>query len=147
MQETTWVIPVIQTIHILSIAAVISSSLLVDLKIIGLFARDQPGAAVAHRLMPWVWGALLMLALSGSLLVVAEPDRSLTNPAFGVKLLLLIGALCVTAALQRGFRNGPGYWETTTAARLTGRVLAGTSICLWSGVVLAGRLIAYIDPT
>jgi hypothetical protein len=88
-----------------------------------------------------------LLALSGSLLIVAEPERSLTNPVFGVKLALLTAALIATCVLQRGFQENADFWDRTSALQRTGRAVAAVSLLLWSGVVLAGRLIAYLGPT
>jgi hypothetical protein len=147
LQETGWLIPLIQTIHILAIAVVISSALFVDLRLLGLFAKAQPTVTIANRLLPWTWGSMVILAASGALLLVAEPDRSLGNPAFEVKLLLLLNAILATTVIQSGLRRDSAFWDQTTVSRVAGRTLAGASFLLWSGVVLAGRLIAYTGPT
>lgn len=85
----------------------------------------------------------MLLALSGSLLIVAEPGRSLTNVVFGVKLLVLAAALLSNWTLERGLRADPRFWDHGST-RAMGRGIAALSMLLWTGVVLAGRLIAYI---
>ena len=49
IQTTTWIIPSLQTIHILSVVTVFSSAILVDLRIWRLLQRDVPFPEVARR--------------------------------------------------------------------------------------------------
>jgi hypothetical protein len=42
------VVPTLQTIHILSIALVMTSALMIGLRLAGLFGRDQPIARTRH---------------------------------------------------------------------------------------------------
>ena len=52
IQTTKWVIPALQTIHILSVAVVFSSAVLVDLRLWRLLNRDVPLPDVARRFLP-----------------------------------------------------------------------------------------------
>ena len=97
IQNVSWIIPTVQTVHIVCVAIVIAAVFLVDLRILGVFARGQPVAALSHRFLPWIWYALIVLLITGSLLVIGEPGRSLTNPAFIAKMLMLL-----TVAASRG---------------------------------------------
>jgi hypothetical protein len=140
-----WLIPTIQTIHILSISAVMGAAAMVNLRILGALPRTQSLAAAAHRFVPWIWWALLVLFLSGCTLIIGEPARSLPNPAFLLKMSMLAVVLLITLALQRGLRRDAGFWESSAPRRISGRLLAGVSLGLWVGIVFAGRWIAYID--
>src|SRR5882762_11841499 len=77
IQTTGWIIPSLQTIHILGVAVVFSSAILVDLRIWRLLERDEPLPEVARRFLPAIWPVLLILLITGSLLVAGEPRRSL----------------------------------------------------------------------
>jgi len=143
LQKCEWTIPAIQTVHILSIAAAISSAFLLDLRFLGLFAPGRPTYVIARRLQPWGTVALVSLAVSGGLLIVAEPSRSLTNVVFAVKLLILTAALLGNWVLKRGLRVDLHFWDREPARKLS-KIIAIISLLLWSGVVLAGRLIAYV---
>ena len=48
IQVTNWVVPTVQTVHILAIAVVASSALMVDLRLIGVFWADRPQVERAH---------------------------------------------------------------------------------------------------
>ena len=100
IQVTKWVVPTVQTVHILAIAAVASSALMIDLRLIGVFWADRPMKNVSSRFLPFVWWPLLILFVTGALMIIAEPARSLKNPAFQLKMTLLVAALVVTGLIQ-----------------------------------------------
>lgn len=142
LQTRTWVVPALQSVHIVAIAALIGASLAYSLHVLGLSARDQPTANVAARHLPIVWGALPILLASGALLIVAEPARSLLNPVFAIKMVLLLFASGLTLYPQLSARRDPSFWEART--RLL-KGLAGSTLGLWVAVIVAGRFIAYVE--
>src|SRR6266702_3168429 len=82
LQSVTWIIPVVQSVHILAIAVVMSSVLLVNLRLVGVLAHGDKLSTLTRRYLPWIWAALLVLLISGLTLVVGEPKRELLNPVF-----------------------------------------------------------------
>jgi hypothetical protein len=142
---TAWLIPVLQTIHILAIASVISSAFLLHLRLAGLTRGEEGAEAMARRFLPFIWGALPVLLLTGAALIAAEPARSLENPSFALKMLLLLGAVGLTLLYQRGLAT-PGGWRVSAPRRAAAKLVAFLSLALWSGIVLAGRWIAYTQP-
>jgi hypothetical protein len=142
IQTVTWIIPTIQTIHILCVAIVFSSAVLVDLRIFRVFERDEPLREVARRFLPPIWPVLLVLLVTGSLLIIGEPRRSLVNTTFYLKMALLLVAILLTATLQRMVLASPGVFEDRSR-QMAGRALATLSILVWCGILFAGRWIAY----
>ena len=140
IQTVSWIIPTLQTIHILCVAIVFSSAVLVNLRIFGLFERDEPLRAITRRFLPPIWPVLVVLLLTGSLLIIGEPRRSLVNTTFYLKMSLLLIAILLTAVLQRTVLSSPDFFENRQAA---GRALATVSILVWCGILFAGRWIAY----
>jgi hypothetical protein len=143
IQTTEWIIPTLQTIHILSVAAVFSSAILVDLRIWRLLERDVPLPEVARRFLPTIWPVLFILLITGSLLIIGEPRRSLLNATFYLKMSLLALAILLTAGLQRSISSSPDFWDRHRWRRLAGRFAATVSILVWCGILFAGRWIAY----
>jgi uncharacterized membrane protein len=145
IQINEWVIPATQTVHIVAVAAVVTSALMIDLRLFGLTWQDQSVAAVTRRFVPFIWWALPLLLATGLVLVIAEPVRALQNPVFYLKMSLLLAAICITLACQVPMRNNSGYWEASQRRRRGGQALAALSLPFWIGIVFAGRWIAYVQ--
>ena len=112
IQGAGWIVPSVQTIHILAIAAVMSSALMLALRLEGRYRRV-------------IWWSLPVLLATGMVMIVGEPARSLANPVFQLKMLLLLSAIAVTLI------------------RRDSRITALLSLSLWVGIVFSGRWIAY----
>ena len=137
--------PIAQSVHILGIAVVMASIVMVDLKFLGLALPSQNVSEMIRRLMPWTWWALLLNAMTGLLFVVARPFRYFFNPVVGWKLSLLVPAVVLAFIVHRLNTREAGYWEQSSGRRISARVIAAVSLVLWIGVVLAGRWIAYSE--
>ena len=138
-----WIIPAVQTAHILAVATVLTSVLMIDRRLIQAGGRDPSMAWVARRFLPFVWWPLPVLLLTGLTLIVGEPARTLKNPEFFLKMGLLLAALLVTLACQLPMRRDPDFWHRRSARRWAARLLAIASLLLFAGIAIAGRWIAY----
>lgn len=138
-----WAIPTIQSIHIVSLAIVMSSALVIDLRILGLLSKEQPLSAMARRHLPSVWIALVVAAITGSLLLIAEPVRSLPTWEFQSKMVMLIAVIIITVSFQRLIAARAPQWDSAPALPGTARLAAVVSIVLWMLIIVAGRWIAY----
>ncbi len=144
IQATNWVVlPTVQTIHILGIAVVASSALMIDLRLIGVFWANRPIKDVTSRFLPLIWWPLLILLATGAILIIAEPARSLKNPAFQLKMVLLIAALLVTGLFQLLQRRNANFGDLRSGPRAAAVAVAIVSMLLWSSIIFAGRWIAY----
>ena len=143
IQAAGWVVPTVQTIHILAISVLASSALMIDLRLMGVFWANRPMQTVTARFLPLVWWPLPVLLATGLIMITAEPARSLKNPAFQLKMLLLIAALTVTWLFQLVRRRDASFGDGGTGARGMAVTLAIASILLWSSIIFAGRWIAY----
>lgn len=144
IQNVSWIIPAVQTVHIVCVAIVIGGTFLVSLRILGVFAPSETIAALANRFLSWIWYALILLLVTGSLLIIGEPGRSLLNPAFALKMAMLVVVAGLTVLLQRPLATDAGFWDVTGGRRLTAKAIAVLSLVLWSCIVFAGRWIAYV---
>lgn len=127
IQSHEWVIPTVQSIHILAICAFTSSALLIDLRVLGLVWKDQSLADTLSRFWPWLTGALVVLLLTGLLMIVGEPPRELLAISFWMKMTLVLAAATVQATLRRR----------------PARPLAAAALLIIVGAIVLGRLIAY----
>ena len=140
--DTAWVTPTVQTVHILAIAAIMAAILMTNLRALGVFGREETLARFSHRYAGWIVGALLVLLASGSLLIVGEPQRSLQNSVFWLKMSCLAVALLATATIHAPLARDECFWDSQGRAVVL-RGLAGGSLLVWAAIIFAGRWIAY----
>jgi hypothetical protein len=144
IQSTDWVIPTVQTVHILAVAAVMTSILMFNLRLIGVRARTESIVAVATRYIPVVWYGLPVLLGTGAILIIAEPARALQNPVFILKMTLVLLAASLTLISQIPLRRDQGFWEASISRRRLALLVACLSLPIWVAIVFAGRWIAYV---
>jgi uncharacterized membrane protein len=143
-QDLTWFVPTVQTVHILCIAVVMTSISMLDFKLLGISGRGQPLVAMLSYFMPWIWTALLILLITGTLLAITEPARELLNLAFRAKMLMVVAMAGMLRIVQLRVRGDPDYWVRSQRRRTAARAFGATSLLLAVGIVVAGRWIAYI---
>ena len=145
IQSIGWIIPMTQSIHIIAITMVMGSVLMMDMKLLGVVGRGVAVVDMNRRFLPWVWSSLGVLLLTGAILTVAEPGRELTNNAFRLKMALVLTVVVVTGAYQEAVRRAASSWDEDASKRWSGRLLAVVSLCIWVGIVICGRWIAYVS--
>jgi magnesium-transporting ATPase (P-type) len=143
-QSANWFVPVVQTVHIIAIAILLTSVYVVSFRLIGLTRSSQPLAALMARSSPWVWAALCVLLITGALLTITEPARELLNWAFRVKMLLVLALAAILARLQSRTRGSSDYWSESPARRIEARALGIIAVLMGACIVTAGRWIAYV---
>lgn len=137
--------PIIQTVHLLSVSAIMGSIVMIDLRVLGVALSSQPTPELVRRLMPWTWSALPFLAASGLVFIVAQPHRYASNPVFGIKFALLVPALALAGVFHATMARDEAFWSASSAGRAGAKIVAAVSLLLWIGVAMAGRWIAYAD--
>lgn len=138
-----WMIPTIQSIHIVGIGIVLVSVFMVDLRILGLAGMDQTLRETTNRFGPWLTGALCACLVTGALMVVGEPVRELVTVSFWVKMFLIAVGTLVAAVFQLALRKHEQQWESETRHRGPVKCLAILTLLIWVAIIFLGRLIAY----
>jgi magnesium-transporting ATPase (P-type) len=143
-QSANWFVPLVQTVHIISIAILLTAVYVVSFRLIGVTRGGQPLAVVTAKSTPWVWIALGVLLGTGILLTITEPARELLNWAFRVKMLLVLALAGILLIVQSRTRRTPEYWTESPARRRAARAIGLAAVILGAGIVTAGRWIAYV---
>jgi hypothetical protein len=138
-----WTVPMLQSIHILSIGIILFSLAMLDLRLAGLIGREQSLRQLTLRFYPWIWRALAVLIVTGFLQIMAEPARELLNWVFWTKMGLIVAAVLFTAPV-RGLIEDCRYRDLAPRKRLILRTCGLVSLSLWVLVVTCGRWIAYL---
>ena len=125
--------------HTFGLALLVGANTVVDLRLLGV-ARGIPLAPL-QRLFRIMWIGFAMNTVTGVLLVVAYPTKSLTNIDFYIKLTLIGFAVWVMQRLKSQVFEDSSLSEESIMAR--GLALAKWSLFLWFGAITACRLLAY----
>lgn len=137
-----WLIPALQSVHILAIAVLIGSALMMDLRLAGVVATDVEPPSVVKRYLPWLWLAVGVLLVTGSTLLIAEPSRVLTNAVFWWKMGALLAAFLLTLLFRYPMLHPQFQIENARWAGLV-KPSAWLSLLAWVFAIYCGRWIAY----
>ncbi|NMG11050.1 DUF6644 family protein [Brasilonema sp. UFV-L1] len=143
IRQWLWLYPMIETTHILGLAIVFGSVALFDFRLLG-FSRHLLVTDMARYLLPWAYLSFAVVVLSGFLLFAVDATEIAANPAFRLKLLLLC-----TTGINAAFFHGVAlksvkFWNRGVKTPVVVRAIAIISLVLWTGVIICGRLIAYV---
>jgi len=138
-----WVIPAIQSIHIIGIAVVFGSVFMVFLRILGWAGLDQTLRQTTLRFGPWVTGGLCLMLVTGILMVIGEPVRELVTFSFWLKMFLVAVSTLVALIFQINLRKNERRWEEVLVKRRSTKALAMLTLLIWVCIIILGRLIAY----
>ncbi|MFT3906129.1 MAG: hypothetical protein QM718_07500 [Steroidobacteraceae bacterium] len=127
-----------QVVHVLGFVLLLASVVLINLRLVGWAFRAQRVPDVAVDLRRLILIGLAMTVLSGTLMFCASPLLYYRNPAFLVKMVLLLGAVLLQYTLYRRVTG-----QDAPAAGLA-RGAAAASLLLWLGVGAAGRTIGLL---
>jgi hypothetical protein len=136
MRRLDWLFPLLQTVHILAIGMMLSSVIMISLRLWRV-SKTHSIIAWGHRYLPWIWWSLVVLTLTGVALIIGNP-RSLRDPALPVKLWLMVPAAAATIVLALMMRGGDRF-EKRVVGRVTMSVATAATLVVWLGVTFLGR--------
>jgi hypothetical protein len=135
LRDSKWGFAVVEMVHLLALAALGGTVLVVDLGILGVGFRRQAPGRVARELAPIFAASLIAMVLSGTLLVGAEAMKCYYHPAFRLKMVLFAAAVLFHFTIHRSAVGNLSIWSKMAAAG---------SLTLWLAVGLAGRAIGFL---
>ncbi len=127
--------------HILGFALLIGSILPLDLRLAGGFRRVS-AAVLLTVLRPVAMVGLAAAVVTGAMLFTVNPADYLANPAFRLKMLLLLAALANVIVIDRSPALRRVARGNDPSALL--RIGAAISACLWVAMLFAGRWIGFL---
>lgn len=143
IRESEWLFPLIESAHVLAIALLVGTVAILDLRILGFVLRREPVSDIAEQILPWTWAGFVVMLISGFLLFWAEAAKCYGNPAFRLKMLLLLLVGLNPLIFHSTIYRSVARWDTAPAAPARARLAAVLSLTLWTGIIAAGRMVAY----
>jgi len=140
MQHSTYGVAIVEMVHLLALALLGGTILLVDLRLFGVGLKRQPASGLAQELAPLFWGSFAVIVLSGLIILSAEPMKCYYNTAFRAKMAIIFVALLFHFTLHRDAVAATKQRNSTVWAKSA----AAVSLTLWLAVGLAGRAIGFL---
>lgn len=138
--DSGWAYPFVQATHFSGISLWLGTNFAVDVSLLGFGNKRQSPAQLSDALFVWNWLGFGMTVLGGFLLFSVSAETFVLNPAFLVKLSLLIPAALIThIVIQCKIHAWDRALDTPAAAKRAGAL----ELFLWFCVATAAVLIPY----
>lgn len=142
VRTSLWLFPTIESFHILGLALLVGAVVRLDARLLGFYPQSSV-IETARGVMTWVRAGFGLAVVTGSLLFSSEAEGLYTNRAFRLKLFFLLLLGLNTAVYELLIRRNIADWNVGKLTPLSAKCTAVLSLTLWTGVVIAGRWIAY----
>jgi hypothetical protein len=129
--------PTLESIHFVSLCVLMGSLLIIDLRLIGFFR--EPCATMVNSLIRLSLLAFAVNLATGVLFFFGYTAKYVGNPAFEIKLLLILAA----GLNALFFKWRLSHLVATEAVSRSSIVVGSLSLLLWSGVIVCGRMITF----
>ena len=143
VRESLWLFPAIETVHLLGMAALVGTITVLDFRLLGWMKRRERFSELAGRLLPWAWAGFAVQVVTGVLLFSSEAVKVYTNPAFRLKLLLILLAGVHALIFHWTVYRDVATWDESSVLPAKAKLSGLVSILLWVGIVAAGRFIGF----
>lgn len=135
--------PVIESVHVMAIALVFGTILIVDLRLLGFPNTRRAFTRVSGELLGWTWLAFVVAVITGALMFVADAVTYYQNTPFRLKMLALVAAGVNVAIFHGVTERGVAGWDNDAPPPAAARAAGALSILLWVTVIFLGRWIGF----
>ncbi len=139
----SWMFPALETVHVFSLVAVLGAIAVVDWRLLGFASKDNSVTFLSRQALPFTWIGFVLAVASGSLMFLGQVGEYATNPAFQLKLLLIVAAGANMLLFHFLTWKSVGGWDQHSPPPLAAKLAGGLSLAFWIGVIACGRWIAF----
>ena len=138
-----WLFPIVETLHVMSLAMVLGSIVMVDLRLVGVTSRNSSVSRLSDEVLPYTWVAFSCAVITGTLLFISKAHVYFHNLQFQLKFLCMFLAGVNMAAFHVGAYRRVLEWDEKRPPPPAARLAGGLSIALWLSVIFFGRWIGF----
>jgi hypothetical protein len=144
MRESgVWTYGVVNLLHILGVASLFGSIVVLDLRLLGLW-RTVPLAFIAGPTVPVATAGFALAALSGICLIATNATEYVGNPFLLIKFpAIALGVVNVAVLTSLRSWQAIGHRELSAPEQRQLAVGGAVSLACWLTAVGAGRMIGY----
>lgn len=143
MRENALAFPLVESIHVLALTLVVGSIAMVDLRLLGISARNHSVSKLSDEVLPITWICFAVAALTGGLLFSSKAVDYMQNFFFLGKMVLMFLAGVNMAIFEFFVWKSVKNWDVDTPAPFAAKLAGGLSLCFWLGVIIFGRWIGF----
>jgi hypothetical protein len=142
LEKNSWIIALdsnvplslfFEIMHYSGFFLVVGTTVVMDLRVLGLAGVKESPSAIAEQLVPWMWTGLAMATVSGFFMFAADAADFYLAYTFRVKILIVVLAAILGALVQRRTSRSTEALSVSAGAK----VVAFISLMLWIGAILA----------
>ena len=138
IRDSTWLFPVIESVHLLGLAVLGGAVLTVDIRALGWGVTSRTTGQVVAETNPWLGAGMVVMLLTGIPLFLSEAVKCYYSEAFWVKMSGLAVALVYTFAVHNPLLQREPHMNPWIM-----KLLGVVSIAVWMTVAAAGRWIGF----
>src|SRR4051794_37535523 len=131
--STGWLYNAVSVTHYITMFWFIGSIAIVDLRVMGLAARNRTVRDVAEQLFPWAWIGFALSVFAGFLMFSTGAGEWAPSPGFHIKLALIGVSVVLAIIVQKSAAKWSQTPETSTGAKL----LALLSLLFWIWTIVS----------
>ncbi len=141
--ESLYGYPFMLSLHAVGLAIVVGIFAMRDLRLLGCFDGIQ--FASFGRFARLGWSGVVINATSGVFLFTSQATTFVSSTPFLLKISMIFLAVICAAIIQKRMHAEASTWDRAGSVPSGSvRLLAATSIVLWTGAIVSGRLVAYL---
>jgi hypothetical protein len=143
VRSAEYVYPMLEATHILGIAVLVGPAFAFDLRLLGVGHRIVSITTAARYVLPVAHIGMVIAVATGIALLSAQATVVARTGAAPWKFGLLILACLNVPVFHYGIFRRVDDWRDAALTPLAARVAAVVSMVAWTGMIFAGRLLAY----
>jgi hypothetical protein len=143
LRSTLGAVAILEAIHVMAIATVFGTILVVDLRLLGLPNAARTFTRVSRELLPITWTAFALSAVTGALLFSVNAITYYGNTAFRVKMALLLLAGVNMLLFHKFTFRTVDVWDQAATPPRSARFAGALSLLSWIAVVVVARWIGF----
>ncbi|MEP7349915.1 MAG: DUF6644 family protein [Sphingorhabdus sp.] len=143
IRENVNAFPVLESFHVLAIALVFGTILIVDLRLVGWASHRGSAQRLIAELLPYTWVAFVLAIISGTLMFISNAPAYANNTQFLLKLVAIaVAGLNMAVFHMTAFRK-IAEWDESMPTPRAARTAGILSLILWVLVIFLGRWIGF----
>jgi hypothetical protein len=143
IREGLYLFPMLESIHVIGLALVFGTILVIDLRLLGKASAERPFKFMSADILKWTWVAFAITAITGSLMFTTNAGVYYHNFYFQTKMVLLALAGINMFAFELTAGRTLHTWDKAPSAPPMGRFVGVMSIVLWIAIIVTGRFIGF----